>query len=100
MIEGKEHDAAVDIWSLGVLCYEFLVGKPPFETKQAKDTYKKICKVELAFPPFVSDDAKDLMSKVSEWLLQVSYLLMIGLIYVVVGTWSPETSQHGWRNAT
>ena len=31
MIEGKEHTAQVDLWSLGVLCYEFLVGSPPFE---------------------------------------------------------------------
>jgi aurora kinase A len=26
MIEGKEHDKSVDVWSLGILCYEFLVG--------------------------------------------------------------------------
>jgi len=63
MVEVKDHDAAVDIWSLGVLCYEFLVGKPPFEAKAPKDTYKKISKVEIAFPPYVSDDAKDLMLK-------------------------------------
>ncbi len=64
MVEGKDHDAAVDIWSLGVLCYEFLVGKPPFEAKQAKETYKKISKVEITFPSFISEDAKDLIAKV------------------------------------
>ena len=26
MIEGKKHDQMVDVWSLGVLMYEFLVG--------------------------------------------------------------------------
>jgi serine/threonine protein kinase len=31
MIEGKEHSEKVDYWALGVLTYEFLVGKPPFE---------------------------------------------------------------------
>lgn len=31
MIEGKEHNSKVDLWALGVLCYEFLVGSPPFE---------------------------------------------------------------------
>jgi len=26
MVEGRDHDAAVDVWSLGVLAYEFLCG--------------------------------------------------------------------------
>ena len=63
MIEGKDHDSNVDLWSLGVLCYEFLVGKPPFEAKLAKETYKRITKVDLTFPSFVSEDARDLISK-------------------------------------
>ena len=28
MIEGKSHDQMVDVWSLGVLMYEFLVRRP------------------------------------------------------------------------
>jgi serine/threonine protein kinase len=31
MVEGRDHTERVDHWALGVLCYEFLVGKPPFE---------------------------------------------------------------------
>jgi aurora kinase len=27
MIEGREYDAAVDVWSLGVLAFEFLTGE-------------------------------------------------------------------------
>ncbi|KAJ2218676.1 spindle assembly checkpoint kinase, partial [Coemansia sp. RSA 518] len=29
MVEGRDHNASVDLWSLGVLMYEFLVGVPP-----------------------------------------------------------------------
>lgn len=45
MIEGKTHDEKVDLWSLGVLCYEFLVGKPPFEAKNHEETYRRISRV-------------------------------------------------------
>ncbi|NXM75013.1 AURKA kinase, partial [Serilophus lunatus] len=63
MIEGRTHDEKVDIWSLGVLCYEFLVGKPPFEAATYQETYRAISRVEFKFPPFVTEGARDLISK-------------------------------------
>ena len=63
MIEGKAHDNMVDVWSLGVLMYEFLVGSPPFEAQGHHETYKKISKVDLKFPPHISADARDLITK-------------------------------------
>ncbi|KAG0477128.1 hypothetical protein HPP92_013518 [Vanilla planifolia] len=65
MVEKKEHDHAVDNWTIGVLCYEFLYGVPPFEADGQYDTYRRIVKVDLVFPsfPFVSLEAKDLISK-------------------------------------
>ena len=60
MVEGRAHDAAVDIWSLGVLAYEFLVGCPPFEAAGHSDTYQRIRRVDLRFPaaPAVSPAAQ------------------------------------------
>ncbi|XP_028261981.1 aurora kinase A [Parambassis ranga] len=65
MIEGKTHDEKVDLWSLGVLCYEFLVGKPPFEAKTHEDTYRRISRVEYTYPPQsnISAGAKDLIAR-------------------------------------
>ena len=65
MVEGKEHSEAVDLWSLGVLCYEFLVGVPPFEDQTSfKATYRRIAKVDFRIPEYVSLEAKDLIVKV------------------------------------
>ena len=61
MVEGRDHDYAVDVWSLGVLAYEFLVGTPPFEAEGHSETYKRILRVYLQFPSYVSENAKDLI---------------------------------------
>jgi len=66
MVEGRDHDAQVDVWSLGVLCYEFLFGNPPFEAEGHSETYKRILKVDLQWPDQrkISTGAKDLITKV------------------------------------
>ncbi|XP_021741617.1 serine/threonine-protein kinase Aurora-3-like isoform X2 [Chenopodium quinoa] len=65
MVENKAHDYAVDNWTLGVLCYEFLYGVPPFEAESQRDTFRRIMKVDLNFPdtPQVSSEAKDLITR-------------------------------------
>jgi serine/threonine protein kinase len=45
MIRGNSYDQTVDVWSLGILCYEFLTGKPPFETKNQVTTFNNILTV-------------------------------------------------------
>ncbi|KAJ3270641.1 Serine/threonine-protein kinase ark1 [Terramyces sp. JEL0728] len=71
MVEGRDHSKDVDLWSLGVLCYEFLglyslivVGVPPFEDHTShKATYKRIAKIDLKFPDYLSPEAKDVIRK-------------------------------------
>ncbi|KAJ1701656.1 hypothetical protein LUZ63_001435 [Rhynchospora breviuscula] len=65
MVEKKAHDHGVDNWTLGILCYEFLYGMPPFEAADQYDTLRRIMKVDLHFPSthYVSSEAKDLICK-------------------------------------
>nr|CAD7578568.1 unnamed protein product [Timema californicum] len=63
MVQGQTHDEKVDLWSLGVLCYEFVVGTPAFETATWNGTYNKISRAAYSFPPYVSQGARDLVSK-------------------------------------
>ncbi|GLD98260.1 hypothetical protein PINS_up006957 [Pythium insidiosum] len=64
MIENRPHDETVDIWTLGILMYEFLVGTPPFEAESNTETYKRIANVDLKFPSHVSALARDLLTKI------------------------------------
>lgn len=61
MVEKRTHDANLDLWCLGVLCYEFLCGKAPFHSASSQETFRKISRVELKFPSFVSEDAQNLI---------------------------------------
>lgn len=63
MIQGHPHTKQVDLWSLGVLCFELLVGEPPFQTNSYDETYKKITQVNYTAPDFLSKAAIHLISK-------------------------------------
>lgn len=59
----KSYDHRVDLWALGVLTYELLVGEAPFEDTPAM-THKKITRRDMKVPSFVSREASDLILKV------------------------------------
>lgn len=63
MIKGHPHTKHVDLWSLGVLCYELLVGEPPFQTASYEETYRKISQLQYKIPDFISKAAEHLISK-------------------------------------
>ena len=91
MIEGKEHNEKVDLWSLGVLCYEFLVGVPPFEEQGHQHTYRRIATVDLRIPSNVSSEAKDLITR----LLVHSPEKRIPLDQVLQHPWIVKYTQDG-----
>ncbi|CAG8571663.1 15614_t:CDS:1 [Funneliformis caledonium] len=62
IIENLGYDQKIDSWALGVLCYEFLVGKPPFMVEDIGETYKKIATVDYKIPNQISPEAKNFIS--------------------------------------
>ena len=83
MVDHMKHDYSVDIWGLGVLLSEFVVGKPPFEDASRKNTYKKITQVEVDFPHFLSKHAVSLIKA----LLQKDPAKRISLDAVLKHDW-------------
>ncbi|GAX25830.1 polo-like kinase 1 [Fistulifera solaris] len=59
----RGHSFEVDVWSIGVILYTMLVGKPPYEAKDVKATYQRILANEYSFPGALelSERVKDLI---------------------------------------
>ena len=60
ILSNQGHDRLVDWWSLGILIYYFLFGRPPFQSMNSNILYKKIVNDEVEFPetPKISKEAK------------------------------------------
>ena len=61
MIVHKPYDTFVDMWALGVLMYEFLVGVPAFDTPTFQETCERIQRVKYVVPDHVSELAEHLI---------------------------------------
>ena len=59
------HSYEVDYWSIGVILFTMLNGRPPFESSEVKQTYKKIRAGAFSFPEnvVIGSQAKDFIRR-------------------------------------
>ncbi|KAK2960348.1 putative Cell cycle serine/threonine-protein kinase CDC5/MSD2 [Blattamonas nauphoetae] len=65
-VENHGHSFPVDVWALGVILFAMINVKPPFESKQPKETYHKIRHAIFSFPKERnwSPEIKDLIKRI------------------------------------
>ncbi|KAK1887799.1 SNF-related serine/threonine-protein kinase [Dissostichus eleginoides] len=88
-----------DIWSLGVILYMLVCGVPPFQETNDSETLVMILDCRYRFPEHVSDDCRDLISR----MLQKAPSLRASLQEIQAHPWlhglddallSPEAPPH------
>ncbi len=64
--QGQGHSFEVDIWSVGVILYTLLVGKPPFQTPKVDEIYERIRQNAYEIPTSagLSVEAVDLITRI------------------------------------
>ncbi|KAK5981615.1 Serine/threonine-protein kinase [Trichostrongylus colubriformis] len=89
MINGHTHDHTVDNWAVGVLLFEMLVGRPPFEYPDQSVTLQMIMNCRFAIPPSVSEGPSDLMRK----LIVKEPCMRLSLAGVLAHSWVVSMSK-------
>jgi serine/threonine protein kinase len=59
IVSNMAYDQCTDLWCVGILTFELLTGKAPFEAKNQKVTEERIKRGNIIFPSYVSSVAKD-----------------------------------------
>ena len=63
MLYSKGVSKAADIYQIGAVLYEFLVGFPPYYTENIKELYNSIRSARLQVPKYISKEAKDVLNQ-------------------------------------
>ncbi len=64
IIKEQGHDKRVDIWCIGVLLFELMTRKVPFQGKDIESLKSNILHLRISWPQDMNPDAKDLISKI------------------------------------
>ncbi|KAI9215842.1 kinase-like domain-containing protein [Blastocladiella britannica] len=90
------YTSAVDQWALGAMLYEFLTGEAPFYAATNRETYARIERGDIKFPPDFDPLAMDLVKKLLVKNPEQRLPLAHVLVHPFVETYARETLAAIW----
>jgi len=64
IVLGQKYNESVDWWSFGVLLYEMLTGRSPFQGTDEDELFWSICNEEPHYPRFLSREAMHILGSI------------------------------------
>ena len=96
MVAGQEHSFEVDVWGLGVLLYELVHGKPPFQAQNNKEKCRQILSLAYSCAPAVPVLLQDLI----QGMLRAVPQDRLSLSDILAHPWMQQTEENdssAWR---
>lgn len=62
--DDEYHPGPADVWGLGTILYTMLAAFPPFQDKDPSTLFEKIQNAKVRYPPWISNEARDLLRKI------------------------------------
>lgn len=78
VIQNIGHGRAADWYTLGILIYELIVGRPPFSSNDPYQTLQMIQKEPIVYPKGFGSDAKSLVKHLTDHNLTRRYGNLVG----------------------
>lgn len=76
MVEQSGHNTTADIWCLGVLLYEMLIGSSPFIASEQNAIMGNITKNKPKFPKSLNQSVRDLLIRMLDKNPETRYDIM------------------------
>ena len=77
MFHGGGYNEKVDIWAAGIVLYQLLAGKTPFQSEFHSDTIEKICTEPIIFEDQIFSSYSKLLKNFLLRLLQKNPVLRL-----------------------
>lgn len=68
MLEYNNSGKYTDLWALGCIIYQMLVGRSPFQAKTKDKVFQNVLERRLSYPHFLDSDARDLIDKLLQMI--------------------------------
>lgn len=66
IVEDADYGTPVDWWSVGIVGYEMMTGRSPFNAADHESLFREILEAEIYYPPTLSAEAVDLLKHLLE----------------------------------
>lgn len=83
--QGQKYNQTTDWWSFGVLLYEMLVGQTPFSGCDEDALFWSICNEIPWYPFYISDEAINILTKVSVLCSKIDFVVFILFFWIING---------------